>query len=334
MAAAQDDRTANDTENADVTVSVSETIAVDIQPANLQYSNAVVGNRNTTSDRGFGAIEIENTGSTYINRIWLNNSIPTTDPFGTGTSSNYDAGNFLEVRPVDFTNGDSTDWHPINKKVYMSSSDTGSNGVTDIPSFIQTPDSWSTYEVGGINRGNETIYFAINADGTDDTCDGDASATVRVGNVSATDSRLGTVDFTSSTEYGYVEYTLSQLSGNSYGVTDDTSNGFSGTTGLALNWTYTNSDSPTEVDMLTRCAPTSEQPHTFVNKYNVNTAGADDIQSGAGSATTYLLKDTTNTGNMLAPGSMKTLETAINVPEGVAAGDVGAGVLRVLITSN
>lgn len=313
----------NSSEGGDVTVGVSSTIAVDVQPANLDYSNAQVGVRNTSSDRGFGAIEIENTGSEYINRIWLNTSVPTQDPFATGLPSAYDSGNFLEVRPQDGLAGDSAEWHYVNRKEYMSSDDTTANGVTDIPSFIQVDGYASApYEVGSVRRGNETIYFAIDASSTDDTCNAD-TATLRVGNVSSTDSRLGTVDFTSSTEYGWTEYTLGSLSNSDYGAA-----------GVELNWSYTNNDQPNEYDLLTRCAPTSEQPHVFVNRYNINTAGAQDISSETAAQFTQFLLDTDNAGSMLAPGELATVETAINVPEGVAEGSVDPGTLRVLITAD
>ena len=264
----------------------------------------------------------------------MNNSVPTTDPYGSGAASNYDAGNFLEVRPADFDGTPDTTWYPINKKVYMSSNtdDGGGNAVTDIPSFIQVPNSgWTSYEVGEINRGNETIYFAINSDSG--VCDGSGGATVRVGNVSATDSRLGTVDFTDSSEYGWVEYSLSEVTGADYGVTQGTSDGFSGTSGVGLNWTY--SDSILDLDLMTRCDDSVAQPSAFVNKYNINTASADDLTTGSGESTQFLLSETSGTeSNMLAPGDERTVSTAVNIPEGVAAGDVGAGNLRVLITAD
>lgn len=319
---------ANDTEESEVTVGVSSTIAVDVQPANLDYSGAVVGNRNTSSDRGFGAIEIDNTGSEYINRIWLNTSIPSSDPYGTGTASSYNAGNFLEVKPDSsgtVLTGDESVWHPVNKKVFMvSNDDPNGNSDTNVPSFIQVPDSnWDPYEAGRIRRGNESIYFAIGGE-TDNTCSGSGSDVVRVGNVSQTDTRLGTVDFTSSTEYGWTEYSLNQVTGNSYGITAD---------GVNLNWTYSSGDE--QVDLLTKCDDTNEQPNVIANKYNPTVEGADDLTSGNGQNTQYLLEETSGTtGNMLAPGNTVTVNTAIDVPLGVAEGSVDPGNLRVLITAD
>jgi hypothetical protein len=310
--------TANETEEGDVTIDVSSTIAVDVQPANLDYSNAEVGNRNTSSDRGFGAIEIENTGSEYVNRIWLNTSTPSTDPFGSGLPGDYDAGNFLEVRPQDTPNGDSTDWHYVNRKEFLAE-----GGTSAEPSFIQVDDfvaDGENYEVGSIRRGNESIYFAIDKD-NDATCNLDEP--VRVGNVSSTDNRLGTVDFGDSTEFGWTEYTLGDLANSDYGAV-----------GVELNWTYTNSGNDNQYDLITRCDPASGESHVFFNRYNINTATAEDLATSTETSYTQFLLNTDDATNMLAPGELATVETAINIPEGVAAGSADPGALRVLITAD
>lgn len=337
-AAAQ--QTTDDTENATVDVTVSETTAVDIQPASLEYLSAEVGERSTSSERGFGAIEIENTGSTHINRIWLNTSVPSEDPFASGNSDLYDAGNFLEVRPDDnLFNGDTEDWHYINRKEYMYTGETGTD-TGNVPSFIQVPSDFGKYSVAPLRRGNETIYAVIESDGG--ACSGDGSGTeIRVGNVSSTDTRLGTVDFTSdSTEYGFTNFTISTVDGSAnYGIADTTEGGyFSGTQGVALNYSYTNSGSPLDYDMLTQCrsdAPSGESANTVLNRYNIGAEGADDIADIDGQITQYLIQETGGDESvMLAPGELATVETAINVPEGVAQGSVDPGTLRVLITSD
>lgn len=336
--ASAQDVSANDTEEADVTVGVSETIAVDIQPASMDFPGAVVGNRNTTSDRGFGAIEVENTGSVYIDRVWINSSTPASDPFGTGTASSYDAGNFLEVRPQDAFdnavsggNADSDNWHFINRQEYNVRP-----GDSSFPSFIQLPTSESNYDVGSFKRGNESIYYAIGHSGS---CTD--SGTVYVGNVSSTDNRLGTVDFTTSTEYGWTSYNVQTVtSDQSYGIAgasvadtggnaaaseDDLTAG----QGVTLNWTYTNNDQ-LDYDVLTNCG---SDPNTVRTRYNANAVGADDLDSASG-ATDYLLDAVSTSGDMIYPGETNTIQTAINVPEGVTAGDVSPGTLRVLITAD
>lgn len=331
--AAAQQQTSDVEENATVDVTVSETTAVDIQPANLEYS-ADVGTRSTSSARGFGAIEIENTGSTWINRIWLNTSVPNSDPFATGVATNYDAGNFIEVRPADgLLNGDSTDWHAINRKEY-----TYTSASDDVPSFIQVPGDFGQYTVAPLRRGNETIYSVIETDGG--VCDGGGTGTeIRVGNVSATDTRLGTVDFTDSTEYGWTNYSIGGVSGSgNYGIAVSDQGGYFTSQGVALNYTYTSSDSPVVYDMLTQCssdAPAGESSNVVLNRYNIGAEGADDLADLDGEVTEYLIQDTNgDTSNMLAPGEMATVETAIDVPEGVASGQVDSGTLRVLITSD
>ena len=145
---------------------------------------------------------------------------------------------------------------------------------------------------------------------------------MRVGNVSATDSRLGTVDFTDSTEFGWAQYTFSTVSANDYG-----------TAAVDLNWTYTESGSDSNYDIVANCDPTSQQPHTFINRYSVNTAGSDDLSTVTGATTQYLL-NTDTPSDMLLPGESSTVDTAINIPEGVSQGSVDPGTLRVLITAD
>lgn len=333
-AAAQ--QTSDETENSSVDVTVSETTAVDIQPANLEYS-ADVGARSTSSARGFGAIEIENTGSTYINRIWLNSSVPNSDPFGTGNANNYDAGNLIEVKSTsDLPGQTSTDsnFRFINRKEYMYTGDS-------IPSYIQTPSDWNDEAVAPIRRGNETIYAAVEADSG--SCNGDASNEIRVGNVSATDTRLGTVDFTESSEYGWTNYSIGGVQGASeYGLAVSDQGGYfedgSGNelAGVALNYTYTDSGNPVQYDMLTSCENDGSDGANAVRvSYNIGAEGADDIKNNNGEVTSYLVEETNSDETaMLAPGALATIQTAINVPEGVAAGSVDPGTLRVLITSD
>lgn len=336
-AAAQDD-----TENGNVTVSVAEDTAIDIQPANLNYSDQAVGTRASTSERGFDAIEIENTGSTYVDQIWLNSSAPATDPFGTGFAPNYDAGNFIEVRPQDdlTSTTDAENWHFVNRREFTSS------GEGNYPSYIQLPSGESAnWEVGQFRRGDESIYFVINHGGT---CNGGGTNTyMRVGNVSSTDNRLGTVDFSSSTEYGWVEYGISDAPSfdMSYGISgtvQDTGGepetGDSDLTspqGVALNWSDTRSagDSYNNYDVMTHCDDTGGiAPQTVRTRYNINAGGADDLSS-TGDVSNFLLS-ATGTSGMLYPGASETIRTTINVPEGVAEGQVDPGTLRVLVSAD
>jgi hypothetical protein len=327
----------NKTESGDVTVDVSSTIAVDVQPANLNYPNAEPGVRNQTSARGFGAIEVHNTGSLAIDNMWLNASTPNQDPFGQGDSTIHDAGNFLQVQPGDDLQGDQDDYHFINRKEYSwSNTDRGVAGTTydtDVPAFIQLPDSngWSNADVGSFRRGNESIYYAINTNSG--SCNG-GSATMRVGNVSSTDDRLGTVDFTDSTEYGWIEYTTSDLTSSAYGITSGPASGepsmVTGESGVALNWTNSAADDKPLYDVLTTCSGDQGQPHTVRTRYNINALESNDLTSDGQQAESLINPDNSNP---MQPGEMKTINTAIEVPEGTAAGSIGDGVLRVYVTA-
>lgn len=331
----------NDSESSTVDVTVSSTIAVDVKPDSLTYSNAEVGSQNTSSDTSFTSVEIENVGSEHIDRIWLNNTAPSTDPFGTGSASNYDAGNFLQVKVPNDPNvagvRSETDWHFINRKEFLrtknSSAMSGNSYTGDIPSYVKAPldttytapDS-STFsatavDVGRLRFGNESAFFAIPRD-AGDTCDGSGSAFLRVGNVSQTDTRLGTVDFKPSSS-NYRDYPIQTDSSASYGVS-----GSGTTSGVTINL----SSGTRSYDVLVKCDTSSERPHIFANRYNVNTNGADDLYT-LGSNTDFVLR-TDTAGDMLLPGDAITIDTSVHVPNGVAQGSVGQGKLRVLVRAD
>lgn len=331
--------TENDSEDSSVDVSVSSTIAVDVKPEAFSFSNAEVGATNSSSDDGFNAIEIENTGSEYINRIWLNTSVPSADPFGTGSAANYDAANFLRVQPGDDLNGNSQPDLFVNRREYHwtnnASAITGpSTFDRDTPEFITAPatedyttegtsTAYDYVEIGAFRNNNERIYYAIPHNGQ---CDGAGDAVLRVANQSTTSTELGGVDFTDDGD-AFVEYTINQLSGSDYGV----SGAGNSPNGVTLNW----SDTDRTYDVLTNCDGDYGQSNTVRTRYNINALGADDVTTD-GQASQFLLKETdsSNTGNMLAPGDLKTVFTGISVPEGVAQGSVGTGTLRVLVTAD
>lgn len=335
----------NTSEPANVSVTVSSTIAVDVKPDSLTYGDTEVGSFNgSSSANNFTAIEVENTGSEYIDRIWLNTTEPASDPFGTGSAANYDAGNFMQVKVVSDDNvgvTSTSEYHFINRLEYLKTDNsttlTGSNFESDIPSYLKLPtgsgttsrqgDSIGTagqVDVGRLRMGNEDFFFIMPHAETS-TCDGTNNAFIRLANVSQTDTRLGTVDFRDSAS-NWRDYSLQQAGSSSFGITTGGS-----TSGLKLNM----SDGSTrQYDLLTNCDESSEQPHVYMLKYNVNARGIDDVSNtGDGTSNQFVLDDQSQSG-ALAPGDAITLETGVQIPEGVAQGSVTQGKLRVLVTAD
>ncbi len=110
--------TSNDT--IQLWVTVAEKTMVDIQPDLLAWQDVDPGTQ-TDISQAFGfpkeAVQIENIGSTNISYIWFNNSYPSSLPFGSGSSADYDAGNFAVIR----MNQTNADYFFINRVEYNES---------------------------------------------------------------------------------------------------------------------------------------------------------------------------------------------------------------------
>lgn len=343
MASAQTDISANSTESATVDVTVVSQVAVDIQPASLSYAGAQVGEVNTTSDNGFTAIDVENTGSEYINKIWASASTPESlngDPFGSGSASNYDAGNFMMLRPNNqssLVEGDTDNFHYVNRVEYLWNT-TSSN--SDIPSFIQLDDAGTPYDgtldgfgatddtadhayVGRFRAGNEDYYFAVEAG----TSGGLSTGNEFVVATDATDDgNLGTVDFTHGNSGNFNTFSLQAPSTNDDGESwfhlDDN-----------INLSVDNSDSNfRKYDVIVSGGGDNDPAKAIRTRYDVTESGYGSLRSD-GYVTNYLLYGTQESG-MLAPGDAVTYETAIEIPRGVKQGSVDQGTLTFKITAD
>jgi hypothetical protein len=352
--------TEDENDTTDVNVTVLSDIAVDVKPEELDYIDTKVGDFNGTSNQSFTAVEIENTGSEYINRIWLNTTEPSSDPFGTGSAANYDAANFMYVRPNNDSGllaGDDENFLPANRKEFMetnNNTDADSEDSLDVPSYISAPagspytlrggQSFSSadfVEVGRVTFGDEWFFFAVP---NDNDCDGTGNEFVRFGNTSHTPDTFGTVDFQDNPNDGdpadYEDHNLTVLSNSDYGLTQS---GLQGGNGIDVSGLDTDQDGDSDsvdFDLAVWCGhgnsgsqSAAVQPHAYVLRYNPTAVGASDLSSEAGSATTFLI-DASNTDNMLAPGGRVTVDTGVHIPLGVPEGTVSNGKLRVFVTAD
>lgn len=140
----------------DIDMAVTSSVELDVKPENLNYPNMDVGSRQVNSERNFVSLSLQNTGSEYIDRIWVESSTPSSDPFRTGESTGsstdggaHDAGNFMQVRPQtaedtalnDSIYRASDAYHFINRKEFAFGSKTSggtTNGEWDqVPDFIE-----------------------------------------------------------------------------------------------------------------------------------------------------------------------------------------------------
>ena len=168
--------TANDT--IQLWVTVAEKTMVDIQPDQLAWQNVPPGSETLASQAvGFPkeAVQIENIGSTNISYIWFNNSYPSDSPFGSGLSSEYDAGNFVVVR----RNETNAKYFFVNRVEYNESE----------VIYLQLPSPESDWAHGRFRSANQEWFWAVNV--STGVCN---ESEFRIGKVAHNQSQLGSVD--------------------------------------------------------------------------------------------------------------------------------------------
>lgn len=315
---------AQQSESPEYNVTISETTELDVTPSQLHFTGLEPGQKNMTSDDGFYAVEVENMGSTDIDQIWAEATKPTTLPFGTGDSTNYDAGNFLQL----YTANTSTDASvtSLNEPLYVNRVEYSE----DAPSYLQIEDpsnvdsSFNETEVGRFRKGDQELWYVIFYDdgGAGGECDGSASsnAVMRYADTVRTPTQTGTFDFTNDGS-DYTEVTIQEVSGvDFYGAVPGEELFISGES----------------YDILTYCSGSggSEDSHTVRTRFNVNvespggTSSATDTTGLTGSAAQYIL-DASSSSNMLRPGQSFLMDVDVEVPLGVPQGEVTEGTLTV-----
>lgn len=302
----------DDFENSTVTVQVGNQIAVDISPATLSYTGILPGSQQfvTNNAEGFDAIEVENIGSQNITHVWLNASTPSSNPFGTGASTNYNAGNFIQIKPNGDIPGVSTDsnFTFVNRKEFNES-----NSLSYI--FTEPNEDW---RYGRFRTGDQEFFWAVNTT-SGGACETTGTDNFRVGLTAHNESATGSNDFRT----GSGEYTQYDLTAGS------------NVDGYATNVWINSSVQQTNrlYDVVVDCnAPGSGGTWAMRSRFNVNPAGED--LSAAGGAATYVLDGTSQPSDELQPGEHFQMNMSIQVPLGVAQGQVSNGFLRVLVNNN
>jgi hypothetical protein len=224
------------------------------------------------------------------------------------------------------TQGDNETYHFVNRKEFADD---------NYPSFIRTEpigntvsgNSVDNHHVGQMRFGDEWFYYDIPT-GTDNKCNGggaNSPSVIRIGQESHTQTEDGTVDFRNSgteTLSNYTTYDLSTTGSSTYGVTNN-----------SVTFEF-NSGNDQTYDVLTACPGNSGSPtpQVVLNRYNVDFNSTSDLTS-TGTISNYVL-DAPAPDSMLKPGQQFSVETAMNVPRGATAGQVGPGSLTVYATAD
>lgn len=354
--------------DAEVNVTIAAQTAIDVHPQQLTYPQVTPGQTagSSVEARSFGAVELENVGSTDIERVWVN-ATTTNDQssfFGSSNPSDFVSTQFLQLKPRSTSGvlqGDAGNFTYVNRKEYGAYNDSLN------PEYINAPDGGTYYvdttaqttataadvAVGRFHQGSNEYFWALPVKDTPGECDGSSDAafnSLLVAKQPHNASYTTPVDFTADSGDGGVDpdggetgyntipgrdyyiYNVSEL-GTNYGVVGTGNDGVSG--GVPLKDT----DTPNQIrtyDILTLCDTDddtshedTDAPNVIRTRYNVEAGGATDLTgSGDGVQTQYLISS-----DQLVPGQAVKLNVQLQVPRGIPQGEVQEGVLTIVAST-
>lgn len=304
--------------SSDISVSVSDETAVDIDPDELTYQDLTPGDTQLLTEDNIDGLQIENVGSTNITQVFASTQEPSTTPFATGDPSNYISSNFLQVWVNETEEGfedleDSLNGNDgyefLNRKDFAE--------VRDLAYIFL--ESEEDQEYGRFRAGEEEYFWAVETveEGVDDFATVDPE--LRVGETAHTSDQTGTNDFSDGAG-DYETYNLVDVS-------DQVDDSEDGVFGLATNVEVPVGDTVDDhryYDVVVQLDDTvNEGVYTVRTTYNAEWNGLDLDDEGTVVEYVY---DSTNTGGIeLAPGDSFPVRTAVEVPRGVAQGSIDTG---------
>lgn len=311
--------TAQTSEGGSVDVSVNSVTAVDLSPNSLAYSNDPGTIATTETTNGYEGVEIENVGSVNITDIYFTTTAPSDRPYGSGVAAQYDAGNFVQIRPSGENSGTNaeSDYHYVSHKSFNES---------NTLSYFTEPSGVGTVRYGRFRAANESFFWAVtNAEdqSSANMCDGNGDSDLLVGTTPHTPTQTGSVDFSSSSNYD--NYTVSSQGNDNYGRVDNVDlNTYEGTKTISM-LTWCGSDAQASSDNSTHVIGTRWNPETRED-------GASGQYTTTGGSLDKILENGGTDANELQPGEHFTVLTRASIPNAVANGNVGQGTLTVKVS--
>ena len=196
---------ANDT--VTISINISKIAMVDINPSNLSYEGigpGDVGDNNTEIIGNYSGLWIENIGSSNLTKVWFNASTPSTMPFGSGDSANYDAANMIVIlndTAGNFSFANRVEF-PENDSMYIRTS------------FTVSPTSTTDGDLFGRfrNASNEYFFEFDDMSGASANC---SNGTFRISDSAKTIINTGDTDLTDNTAYTVFPHPT-----KAYGITE------------------------------------------------------------------------------------------------------------------
>jgi hypothetical protein len=286
-------------EETPVTVEVAQRVAVDVSPSQLNYRGLNPGSKASKTENNVEKIEVENIGSVDINKMWINSSTPSTNPFGSGISKKYESGNFIQIKSLgDLSTPQNKKHYFINRKEFNESNDL---------SYIST-EPGEDWRYGRFKVKDQNLFWAVRAN--DGSCTTQGSD-LRVGKKPHNETFTGSNDFTDESSE-YTGYDLQPADGSYV---------------APKVWVNTSKTSK-QYDVVAKCG---QKTWTIRTKHNIQPNGVDLTSFSRSERSSEYLINSARDGKSLQPGEQFSLNTAINIPLGVAQGTINTGTTRILV---
>lgn len=338
-----------DDDDSEVSVTVSDQVAVDVRPTDLSFSGISPGTVTESSDDGFGSIEIENVGSQSVDQIWVGSENPQSDPFGSGVSEDYNSGNFVQVATETASDGydvssgisqSNEDMHfarrhefhedPVPTYIQTDLDDAADATGVGSTTVALTDGDLEDVRVGRLRAGDVEFFYAVyhNSDGCDAST-ADSNAALLVGETPHTPDQVGTSDFTAS---GPEDFSVYNIDSNDDPITiDGVDHAIVESIDLTIEDEETDQVSGTVTrgyDGFVHCNTAgndvTDDDQIIRSRYNPN-IGDSEVTGGEQS---YVLQ-----GEDLEPGSHFPIDINLETPLGVSEGGVTSGSITVFVSN-
>jgi len=168
---------AEDAEGSTITLDVGEETLIDLTPASFSWTGLNPGDIGSIRQA-----QIENIGSTNLSSIWFNVTQPASNPYGTGSGANYNAGNFVWIarETGNYYAVDRLEFNESRSLVYLKDPDSN------------TPPNASKFVYGRFRNASGDYFWMF--DKSNPIC---TAITFYIGDVAHTQTVTGSVDFSS-----------------------------------------------------------------------------------------------------------------------------------------
>jgi hypothetical protein len=176
-----------------ININVTQSISIDVNPNSVSWNQLNIGETGTPS-----YFTVTNVGSVNITSLRANITNDATNPYGTGTSSNYNAGEFVLM------NTTSAGFYYVNK---MNWNESIPGEVTSPTDFTEGADTgyFGIIRTASDSDVGQDYYWFINRTASSGDC-ATSSSVLLLGNDPKNVSSTGSIDFTDSGEYTSIPF--------------------------------------------------------------------------------------------------------------------------------